>query len=57
MSLFENNDRIQEWLLVINDRLSTLGLVWWYSLCVALLLSVPLYIGTKIYFYKHIYTC
>jgi hypothetical protein len=43
MNLLPTNNQIEDWLLVANDRISTLDRRWWYVLIVAILVSVPIY--------------
>jgi hypothetical protein len=42
-----DNDRIQEFFLVIGDMIAPVGQIWWYTLLTVVILSVPAYIIMK----------
>ena len=43
MSAFTNNDRLEEWLTVINDRISMLDRRWWQALILTIMVSLPMF--------------
>ncbi|MBI3952410.1 MAG: hypothetical protein HY336_00450 [Candidatus Doudnabacteria bacterium] len=51
MSFFEN-EKIQEWLIVLNDNLRTTKKIWVYILAAVLVLAIPLAFGFKALFFK-----
>src|SRR6185503_9604691 len=38
-----DNDRLQEWSLLIGDRLSVVSKKWWYALAATVILAIPGY--------------
>jgi hypothetical protein len=48
--LSDNNERLQEFLLMIGDRASTVSKKWWYALAIAIVAVVPVYYAIKFSF-------
>lgn len=44
MSLFENNQQLEEFFLIMYDRLSLVNKRWWYTLVLTVLLVLPIYL-------------
>lgn len=44
---FLENERVQEWLLMASDRVSTLNKRWWYALGISLIAVLPLFFILK----------
>lgn len=51
MSLLDN-ERIEEWLIILNDNFSTLKKTWVYVLAAVLVLAFPIFLGLKAIFFQ-----
>ena len=46
------DERVQEWFLLLGDKLAPVKKIWWYVLLATVILAVPVYYLTKLIFVK-----